>query len=109
MGGGTRGGRDRAYRSSEKALVNKSYKYTMEHNDMIIGVEPDTLDLYLVPTCVTSNWGMSKSTRGLQALKNNYDILLNWNDAYLTELARDVPNAAVSSDGADQMRLVPGA
>jgi hypothetical protein len=39
--GGVRGGVDRYYRSGVKA-----YKYREKDNDLIIGVEVETLDLY---------------------------------------------------------------
>jgi hypothetical protein len=84
---GSRGGIDRIYLSSAKV-----YKYTQEHNDMIIGVDSETLDLYLVPTIFISNWGKSKSVNQLQALKNNYDVLLNWNDEYLSSLSKALPD-----------------
>ena len=108
LGGGTRGGRDRAYKSTEKVLVNKSYKYTTEHNDLIIGVDTASLDLYLVPTCLTTKWGMSKNVRGLSVLKNNYEILLNWNNQFLNELSKQLPDAVLPRDDNTQMRLVPG-
>lgn len=81
LGGGTRGGVDREYKSKVK-----EYKYTTEHNDLIIGVEKSTLDLYLVPTRFTEDWGKSKSVNMLQILKNNWGLLLNWNDEYLSRL-----------------------
>lgn len=81
--GGTRGGVDRIYRSDVK-----KYKYTTEHNDLIIGVDIDTLDFYLVPTKFIINWGESKAFSKLQPLKNNWDILLNWNEEYLNKLYR---------------------
>jgi hypothetical protein len=81
LGGGTRGGVDREYKSDVK-----EYKYTTEHNDLIVGVEKSTLDLYLVPTEFTKDWGKSKSVNKLQILKNNWDLLLNWNDGYLASL-----------------------
>jgi len=41
--GGVRSGIDREYKSGVK-----EYKYTEKHNDLIIGVKKNTLDLYLV-------------------------------------------------------------
>lgn len=83
---GSRGGVDREYVSGVK-----EYKYTEEHNDIIIGVEHGTLDLYLLPTRFIKKWGKTKSLSKLQLLKNNWDILLNWNDEYLDELDKKVP------------------
>jgi len=81
LGGGTRGGVDREYKSGVK-----EYKYTTEHNDLIIGIDKSTFDLYLVPTRFVERWGKSKSVNQLRRLKNNWDILLNWNDEYLSDL-----------------------
>ena len=84
--GGSRGGVDRIYIPKVK-----QYKYTTEHNDLIIGVDKNTFDLYLVPTRFIGKWGNSESVRKLQALKNNWDILLNWNDTFLTRLESSLP------------------
>ena len=83
--GGVRAGIDREYKSEVK-----KYKYTTEHNDMIVGVDVETLDLYLIPTRFIANWGESKSISKLQLLKNNWDILLNWNDEFLNDLEKKI-------------------
>lgn len=84
--GGSRGGVDRIYLPKVK-----EYKYTTEHNDLIIGVDKNTFDLYLIPTQFIEKWGTSKSVGKLQALKNNWDILLNWNDDFLTSIEKSLP------------------
>ena len=83
--GGRRGGVDREYiRPSPK-----EYKYTTQHNDLIIGVDKETLDLYLIPTRFVEKWKeKSKTLSKLELLKNNWEILLNWNDEYLSELEK---------------------
>lgn len=86
--GGIRGGADRAYASTEKELVEKKYKYSEEHNDLVVGVQIDTLDIYLVPTRFLKKFGESKSLKLLSLFKNNWDILLNWNDKYLNSLSK---------------------
>lgn len=78
---GTRGGINRIYKPKVK-----EYKYTTEHNDLIIGVDMGTLDLYLIPTRFIAKWGSSRSFSKLQPLKNNWDVLLNWNDDFLKKL-----------------------
>lgn len=88
--GGVRGGADRAYANTKKELVEKKYKYSEEHNDLIIGVQLETLDIYLIPTKLLKKFGESKSIKLLSPLKNNWDILLNWNDKYLTSLAKKI-------------------
>jgi hypothetical protein len=84
--GGTRGGVNRVYIPGVK-----KYKYSEKDNDLIIGVDPKTLDFYLIPTRFISKWGESKGIGKLQPLKNNWDILLNWNDDFLTELEKRLP------------------
>jgi hypothetical protein len=84
--GGSRGGVDRVY-----IPKIKEYKYTTEHSDLIIGVDKDTLDLYLIPTEFIAKWGTSRSISKLRPLKNNWNILLNWNDKFLRDLEYQLP------------------
>jgi hypothetical protein len=84
--GGTRGGVDRQYvRPSPK-----EYKYTEEHNDLVIGIHKQTLDLYIVPTRFTINWGKSVYITRLNLLKWRFDLLLNWRDDYLEQVYREL-------------------
>lgn len=84
--GGVRGGVNRHYLSGVK-----EYKYTERDHDLIIGVRVETLDLYLLPTKFISEWGKSRSVKKLHPLKNNWDILLNWNDEFLNRLKGQLP------------------
>jgi hypothetical protein len=84
--GGRRAGRGMIVLEAYK----RGYKYTPEHNDLIIGVDRETLDLYLAPTRYLAMWGRSISKGRLGPLKNKFDILLNWNDAYLADLAKEL-------------------
>ena len=81
--GGTRAGVDRVYKPGVKA-----YKYTPEHSDLIIGVDRHTLDLYFVPTRFIKRWGVSVAKKKIEPLKNNLDVLLNWNARFLKSLER---------------------
>ena len=83
--GGVRAGVDRIYLPEVKG-----YKYTPRHNDLIIGVDQSILDLYLVPTRYIERWGNSVSKSKLQPLKNNWQILLNWNDDFLAQLGSEL-------------------
>jgi hypothetical protein len=83
--GGSRGGVDREYKSGVK-----TYKYTTEHSDLILGVDKNTFDIYVVPSMFLANWGGSRATSKLQPLKNNWDILLNWNDTFLKALQKTI-------------------
>jgi hypothetical protein len=79
--GGSRGGVDREYKSDVK-----TYKYTTEHSDLILGIDRDSLDIYVVPTRFLTMWNSSIAKSKIQPLKNNWDILLNWNDKFLNSL-----------------------
>ena len=78
---GTRAGVNRIYISGVK-----TYKYSEKDNDLITGVDERSLDLYLVPTRHIAKWGNSKSKTKLQSYKNNWDILLHWNNTFLEKL-----------------------
>jgi len=83
--GGARAGQDRTYKSDVK-----TYKYTTQHNDLMIGIDRETLDLYIVPTRITEKLGSSVSKNKLKPFKNNWKIFQNWNDDYLKKLAKNV-------------------
>ncbi len=83
--GGTRAGVDRKYIPKVK-----EYKYSTQHNDLIIGVDPDMIDLFFVPTRFITRWGDSVSKNKLLPLKNRFEILLNWNDKYLNSIANNL-------------------
>ena len=84
--GGSRGGVDREYKSGVK-----TYKYTVAHSDLILGIDKSTLDIYVVPTRFIEKWGGSRATSKMQPLKDNWDILINWNKEYLDALERQLP------------------
>ena len=86
---GGRGGIDRKYVSDVKV-----YKYSTEHSDLIFGVDRDKLDIYIVPTLFLDLWGKSVSKNKIQILKNNWEILVNWNEVYLTELKNKIKSAS---------------
>lgn len=90
--GGIRGGVDRDYSSGgSKQLISKKYKYSEIHNDIILGVQKETLDIYIVPTKYVVNFGDSRALTKLQPLKNNWDILKNWNNNFLDQLLETLP------------------
>lgn len=87
--GGSRSGVDREYISREKV-----YKQSPEHSDLVFGVDKKTLDIYVVPTSFLDMWGDSISKNKIQVLKNNWDILINWNPSYLTQLKEQIKGAS---------------
>lgn len=86
--GGRRAGRGMEHRGTDYL---KGYKYTTEHNDLIVGVDRNTLDFYFVPTQMTAKWGPAVSRRRLAPLRNRIEVLLNWNSVYLEALGRQIP------------------
>ena len=84
LAAGSRGGKDRTYKSSVK-----EYEYTTEHNDIIIGVKRDTLDLYVFPTMFAGHYGKSVALSKIEIFKNNWDIFVNWQEKnYLDNLRK---------------------
>lgn len=88
--GGTRAGVDRIYDAEE--TEDKSYKYTPDIVDLLIGVDKENIDLYLLPAFFTTDWGKSKSLNKIEPLKNNWDVLINWNTEFLEDLKYDLPD-----------------
>lgn len=84
--GGGRGGIDREYKSGVK-----THKFTTEHSDLILAIDKSSFDVYVIPTEFLSNWGSSKAISKMQPLKNNWDILLNWNYNFLKSLESKLP------------------
>jgi hypothetical protein len=80
---GSRGGVDRTYKASVKV-----YKYSLKDADLILGIDKQSLDIYVVPVLFTLNLGGSISKGKLSGLKDNWDILLNWNPTYLNDLKK---------------------
>ncbi len=83
LSAGSRGGIDRKYKSSVK-----EYSYTEKDTDLIIGVDTETLDLYFLPGRCFDIFGKSISKTKIKICKNNWDILLNWNDKYLNSFKK---------------------
>lgn len=90
--GGIRAGVDRAYtqKDTTKELVIKKYKYTVKDNDLIIGIQRRTCDMYLVPTIFLKHFGESKSIKKLAPLKNRWELLLNWNEKFLKKIFGEI-------------------
>ena len=75
---GGRGGVDREYKSDVKV-----YKYTSDHIGLILGIKKDSLDFYLLPSRFLEYYRSSVSVNKIEVVKNNYQVLLNWNDHYM--------------------------
>jgi len=77
--GGTRGGKDRKYKSGVKV-----YTQTTKTSDVVIGVHPhdaDSFDLYFVLTILVEALKRKSISLGrIPTLKNNYEMLENCKD-----------------------------
>lgn len=81
--GGGRAGIDREYKSSVK-----TYKYSEKETDLILGVDRASLDIYIFPAMFAPKYGSSVAKKKIAVCKNNWDILLNWNRDYLSEIEK---------------------
>lgn len=75
---GSRGGRDRTYKSDVK-----TYKYSKKQIDVILGVDKTSLDIYIFPVSFAAKYKTSVSKNKMKVCKNNWDMLLNWNTKFL--------------------------
>ena len=83
--GGIRAGVDRTYKAGIK-----EYKYSLADADLIIGIDKNNLDLYLLPVLFIAKLGKSIGKGKLTGLKNNWNLLLNWNSTYLDALKNEL-------------------
>ena len=70
--GGTRSGQQ-----ISRQAENRKYKYTKKDCDLIIGVDSNNGDCYIIPVEDLENWGENKSLNKLQDYKENWEILIN--------------------------------
>lgn len=86
--GGSRGGKDRIYKSDIKTYVQST-----KHSDCVVGVhhEENRTELYFVPTILIEMMKKkSISLKKISKLKDNYDILENCkNKSYVLEKAKE--------------------
>ncbi len=85
LSGGSRGGIDREYKSGVK-----SYKYSEDHNELIFGVDKGNFDIYVFPTRFALRYGTSVSKNKIEICKNNWKILMNWNEKYLKKIEKQL-------------------
>lgn len=79
---GGRGGKDRI-----SIPGVKTHKLSTSDCDLILAIQKKTLDIYVIPTEFINRWGNTKALSKIILLKNNWDILLNWNPQYLSNLS----------------------
>jgi hypothetical protein len=86
--GFTGGGRSGAQISRQAA--SRTYKYTSEDCDIILVVDSNTSECYIIPIQDIKNWGTTKSLSKLQDYKENWEIL-----AGLVSTTNQQPSASV--------------
>ena len=79
--GGGRGGIDRITLSGIK-----TYKYTEDPCDLMIGIDRDVMDLYLFPMRFGKLYRTSVALSKIRALRNNWAVLMNWKPNFLLDL-----------------------
>ena len=69
----TGGGRSGQQVSRE--VAQRTYRYTAEDCDMILAVDSNNGDCYILPIADTLSWGTSKSLSQLSSYKENWGLL----------------------------------
>ncbi|MDR0484578.1 MAG: hypothetical protein LBH40_04815 [Alphaproteobacteria bacterium] len=73
------------YRSGQqisREAPSRTYKYTEKDCDLIIGIDTNTSECYIIPIADIQEWGNSKSLSQLEKYKENWKILI--------DLAKDI-------------------
>lgn len=68
------------YRSGQQINRNvpsRAYKYSDKDCDLIIGINTNTSECYIIPIQDIKDWGNSKSLNQLSEYKENWQILIN--------------------------------
>lgn len=68
-------GGGRSGQQISRTVAQRTYKYTQEHCDLILGVDSKNGDCYIIPITDSQAWGSSKSLSRLQDYKENWDLL----------------------------------
>ena len=67
-----------------KNQENRTYKYTKDDCDLILAIDGNDGDCYIIPVEDIGQWGNSKSLSKLQKYKENWDLLIKLANAYLS-------------------------
>lgn len=68
------------YRSGKqisREAPSRTYKYTDKDCDLIIGIDTNSGDCYIIPIDDIKNWGNSRKLKDLQNYKENWNILID--------------------------------
>jgi len=70
-------GGGRSGKQINKEVEKRTYKYTKKDCDLIIGIDTNNGDCYIIPIDDIAPWGASKSFSKLQKYKENWQILIS--------------------------------
>lgn len=68
-------GGGRSGQQIDRSVKQRTYKYTKEHCDLILGIDGRTGECYIIPIEATIGWGTSKSLSKLKEYRENWEIL----------------------------------
>ena len=71
-------GGGRSGQQIDRSSPDRTYKYTKEDCDLIIGIDGINGDCYIIPVEDIQAWGNSKALSKLQDYKENWDLLLEY-------------------------------
>ncbi len=69
-------GGSRSGQQISRTVASRTYKYSKEDCDIILGVDGNNGDCYIIPVDDIQQWGKSKALSRLQEYKENWDVLL---------------------------------
>ena len=68
-------GGGRSGQQINRAIASRTYKYTKADIDLILAVDSNNGDCYIIPVEDTAEWGNTKSLSALQDYKENWEML----------------------------------
>lgn len=70
-------GGGRSGQQINRDVAQRTYKYTKEDCDLILGIDGKNGDCYIIPVEDLERWGNTKALSRLQDYKENWDVLKN--------------------------------
>jgi hypothetical protein len=70
-------GGSRSGQQISRTVASRTYKYSSSDCDLILGVDSNNGDCYIIPTQDIQAWGNTKKLSQLQAYKENWSLLIN--------------------------------
>ncbi len=67
----------RSGKQFDKDMEKRDYKYTIDDCDILVGVDSDNGDCYIIPVHDISDWGETKSVSLLESYRENWGIFLD--------------------------------